>query len=210
MCDVGSVSQWLEQLRGGDDEAARLLWERYYARLIRLAKAKLDSFPRRSFDEQDIAAKALGDCFRSLQEGRYPELRDRSDLWRMLIRIAENEGRTQIRREMRDKRGSGGVKGDSALSSKDDLDGRQGFDQLAASAPSPEFLAEMAESTGRLLGLLSQSEKHRQYQLQQIALWKLEGYTNAEIAQRLDEEVATRTVERRLDLIRAIWSQEPA
>ena len=39
--------------------------------------------------------------------------------------------------------------------------------------------------------------------LRQIALWKLEGYTNSEIAQQL--ECTLRTVERKLERIRAYW-----
>jgi DNA-binding CsgD family transcriptional regulator len=39
--------------------------------------------------------------------------------------------------------------------------------------------------------------------LRQIALWKLAGYTNAEIATQLD--CTLRTVERKLERIRAHW-----
>ena len=39
--------------------------------------------------------------------------------------------------------------------------------------------------------------------LRQIALWKLEGHTNAEIAAQLD--CTLRTVERKLERIRAYW-----
>ena len=206
MSDPGSVSQWIDELRGGDEDAAAHLWERYYSQLVRLAKARLDSFPRRSFDEHDIVNKALYDCFQSIQEGRYPELRDRDDLWRMLIRITENESITRVRREIRDKRGRGEVRGDSALSNEEDTGGQQGFDQLKGSGPTPEFAAEMFESCGRWLDVLSQTKKQRQYRLQQIALWKLAGYNNEEIAEFL--EISTRSVERRLGWIREIWSQE--
>ena len=41
--------------------------------------------------------------------------------------------------------------------------------------------------------------------LRQIALWKLEGYTNPEIAAKLDCTV--RTVERKLERIRAYWEK---
>ena len=40
-------------------------------------------------------------------------------------------------------------------------------------------------------------------QLRQIALWRLEGYTNREIADRLD--CTERSVERRLERIRSKW-----
>jgi DNA-directed RNA polymerase specialized sigma24 family protein len=42
--------------------------------------------------------------------------------------------------------------------------------------------------------------------LRQVALLKLEGYENAEIAARLN--CALRTVERKLNLIRALWAEE--
>ncbi len=41
MPDAGSVSQWLLGLKGGDSVAAQKLWERYYHRLVSLARAKL-------------------------------------------------------------------------------------------------------------------------------------------------------------------------
>jgi DNA-directed RNA polymerase specialized sigma24 family protein len=40
--------------------------------------------------------------------------------------------------------------------------------------------------------------------LERIAMWKLDGLTNSEIAERLG--CVTRTVERRLDLIRKVWA----
>jgi DNA-directed RNA polymerase specialized sigma24 family protein len=43
-------------------------------------------------------------------------------------------------------------------------------------------------------------------ELRAIALAKLEGYTNAEIAAR--QECALATVERRLMTIRAVWKEE--
>jgi DNA-directed RNA polymerase specialized sigma24 family protein len=40
-------------------------------------------------------------------------------------------------------------------------------------------------------------------ELRQIALWRLEGYTNREVADRLD--CTERSVERRLERIRSRW-----
>jgi DNA-directed RNA polymerase specialized sigma24 family protein len=42
--------------------------------------------------------------------------------------------------------------------------------------------------------------------LRQIALWKMEGYTNEEIADRL--KVTCRSVERKLRRIREAWAEE--
>jgi len=72
--------------------------------------------------------------------------------------------------------------------------------QLVAQEPTPEFAAMVAEETRRLLGRLEDE------QLRQIALDRMEGYTTDEIAERLG--CARRTVARRLDLIRQLWSDE--
>ena len=42
-------------LCAGDPQAARELWDGYYERLVRLARRALGSFPRRVFDEEDVA-----------------------------------------------------------------------------------------------------------------------------------------------------------
>ena len=57
-----------------------------------------------------------------------------------------------------------------------------------------------ADECRRLLDLLDEPE------LQQIALWKVEGQTNDEIATRLN--CVPRTVERKLGRIRALWKDE--
>ena len=41
------VTCWLRQLETGDQEAARLLWQRYYRELVELARARLGTMPRR-------------------------------------------------------------------------------------------------------------------------------------------------------------------
>ena len=38
--DGGSVTRWIGGLRAGDGEAAQALWERYFDRLVRLARKR--------------------------------------------------------------------------------------------------------------------------------------------------------------------------
>ena len=73
--------------------------------------------------------------------------------------------------------------------------------QVAGAEPTPEFAAQMAEDFAQRLATLGE-----QPQLQQIACDKMAGYTNAEIAERLD--CSLRSVERQLNLIRKIWTSE--
>jgi DNA-directed RNA polymerase specialized sigma24 family protein len=64
--------------------------------------------------------------------------------------------------------------------------------------PDPRFAAMVVEETRILLDRLDDD------QLRRIALDRMAGFTTDEIAERLD--CARRTVARRLDLIRRIWS----
>ena len=79
--------------------------------------------------------------------------------------------------------------------------GSPGIAQVAGAEPTPEFAAQLAEDFAqRLAALGGRSE------LQQIACDRMAGFTNAEIAQRLGCSV--RSVERQLNLIRKIWTQD--
>ena len=60
----------------------------------------------------------------------------------------------------------------------------------------------MAEDYQRLLGRLDEAE------LRSVALWKVEGYTNEEIAEKLG--CVVRSVERKLQRIRILWAEAVA
>jgi hypothetical protein len=69
MSSEGSVTHWLARLQAGEDEAARLLWDRYFQRLVGLARKRLQGTPFRSADE-DVALSAFDSFCRAAQEGR--------------------------------------------------------------------------------------------------------------------------------------------
>jgi DNA-directed RNA polymerase specialized sigma24 family protein len=60
--------------------------------------------------------------------------------------------------------------------------------------------AQVADECRRLLELLGDAT------LRSVAVWKMEGYTNAEIADKLG--CVPVTVERKLQLIRRVWANE--
>ena len=57
----GSVTRWIGALKAGDGAAAQPLWERYFARLVQLARAKLRATGKGSpiEDEEDAALSAF-------------------------------------------------------------------------------------------------------------------------------------------------------
>ena len=74
------------------------------------------------------------------------------------------------------------------------------WEQVASREPTPELAAQVADGCRRLLARLDDAA------LPALALGKMEGYTNHELAARLGYGV--RTVERKLRLIRTLWKEE--
>lgn len=203
--DQGSITRWIGDLKAGDDAAAQPLWERYFARLVTLARAKLRATRRPSpvEDEEDAALSAFNSFCAGAARGRFPQLSDRDDLWRLLVVITARKACAQVQRRTRQKRGGGRVLDEAAIPGGggpiDDSAAVAGFEVVAGSDPTPEFAAMVAEEYRRLLDALDDDG------LRQVALDRMAGYTNDEIAARLG--CALRTVARRVELIRKIWSE---
>jgi len=183
------ITVWLKGLARGDELASQRIWERYCQQLIDLARKKLGHAGRRAADEEDVALSAFNSFCQGAVAGRFPRLDDRHDLWRLLVTITARKAMRQIRDARRQKRGGAAVRGESAM--------HAGIGQVLGREPTPELAAQMAEQTQYLLDLLDDDP------LRLIALLKLEGYTNEEIAQSLD--CSLRTVKRRLASIRQQW-----
>jgi DNA-directed RNA polymerase specialized sigma24 family protein len=198
----GSITRWLGDLKEGDQAAAQPLWERYFARLVVVARGKLKRMRRTTADEdeEDAALSAFNSFCVGAVHGRFPKLADREDLWRLLVVITARKAIAQAQRQGRQKRGSGRIVDEAMLFGNDfDPSDRSlaGLERIAAAGPTPEFAAMMAEECQRLLAALDDNE------LRQVAISRMEGYNNDEIADQLG--CARRTVARRLDLIRQTW-----
>src|SRR5262249_2540681 len=193
-----SVSQWLRRLQDGDLAAAQQLWERYFQRLVGLARKKLEGLPRRSADEEDVALSAFDSFCRGAGPGRFSQLHDRANRWPLLVTITARQAYPLVLREGRQKRGGNAILDEAALASLAGAGSCEvGLEQLLDREPTPEFAAQLAEEYERLLATLPDAE------LRSVAQWKLEGYTNEEIAGKLD--CALRSVERKLKVIRTLW-----
>src|SRR5438105_13852417 len=99
MSSAASVTQWIQQLRAGDQAAARQLLEGYFQRLVGLARKKVQHARRRAWDEEDVAQNALHSFFRGVQGGRFPKLADRNNLWRLLAEITVHKALKMLRHE---------------------------------------------------------------------------------------------------------------
>lgn len=185
--DHESVTHWLRQLAAEDDSAAQQrLWNRYFARLTALARARLAGAPQRVADEEDVVLSVFKSFFSAAKAGRFPALHDRTGLWPLLVQITARKAINQVKRQQAKKR-SGGVEAGENVA------------LLAGDEPTPEFAAEVAEQVDRMLRQLDD-------ELQKIATMKLEGFTNAEIAGEFG--IVERSVVRKLARIRLIWGSE--
>lgn len=181
----GSVSHWLIDLREGDSLAAQQLWNRYFAQLVPIAKARLARLTRDQSGE-DIALSAMKSLMIGIQDNRYPQLDDRDGLWPLLVTITARKAISEQRRQLTDKR---------TPNRECRIDDVQ---EYVGTEPTPEFAVEVADELERLAEGLADSD------LKRIVELKLGGYTNDEIA--TDLGCTSRTITRKLSRIREEWA----
>lgn len=195
-----AITQLILQLKDGDESAVDQLWERYFDRLVALARSRLKSQPRRVADEEDVAVSVFKSLWHGSIRGHFPKLTNRDDLWRLILTITKQKVVDEIRRIKAIKRGGGEVRGDSIFTNVGESNGSAGFDHVADDEPDPEFVVLLDEQLAQLLSRL------RDDSLRSVAVWRMEGESNAEIAAKLG--LGERSVERKLQLIREQWSSE--
>jgi DNA-directed RNA polymerase specialized sigma24 family protein len=195
-----SVSLLIEKFKASDravfQEAAVKLWQRYAMDLLVIARRRLERAGIRHRESEDDVLQSV---YRVLASGDTPEkykgLNNREDLWKLLVTITHRRVSNKIKRHRAASRNAalewkpapGGGGDDASL-----------IDHAPARSPSPDDDVISLMEVGRLLAMLDDP-------LRQIALWKLDGYTNEEIAGPSMMDCAVRTVERKLQRIRGIW-----
>jgi len=186
----GSITRWINDLRRGDDAAAGELWAAYFARMVAVAGRKLTAAGRAA-DDEDAALSAFKSFCLGAKAGRFPQLTDRGNLWPLLLALTAHKCVDQVRHATRLKRG--GPAGNVAAD----------LDLVTSREPTPELLAEVNE---RLVALLDRLDRTGDPALRRIAVWKLEGESTDDIAERLG--CSRRTVERKLAVVELVWDRE--
>ncbi len=199
MSQGDSVTLWLDGLKAGGDDPIQRLWDRYFDRLVRLAGTRLPGHARRAIDEEDVALSAFQSFCDRARKGQFPELANRDDLWRVLFAITVRKAIGAVRHQTRKKRGGGHVLGESALGQGEQAQVAN-LAQYLSREPTPDDAAELTDQLDTLMARLNDET------LRVIALKKLQGMTSEEIARSL--QVSARTVDRKLQLIRAMWAEE--
>ena len=197
MANSHSVTEWIKNLRGGHESAAQKLWNHFHEKLIYLVRKRMQSTQKTTGDESDVVLEVFDGCFRALKQGKYPKIDNRNDLWRLLAVIAERRAIDQIRRNTK---GIDGTRANTSFTLVSDSSSViDGIKKIACKEPTPEFAAIFEERLKKLLGLLQEREAN-------VAILKLQRYSNGEIAEKIGRAIPT--VERCLKTIRKKWENE--
>ena len=195
MSDSNNVSHWIDLVKYGDSAAANRIWQHYFERLVQSVRRRLLGQNRAVTDKEDIVLSVFDSFYAAAEKGRSPDLSDREDLWQLLLRMSARKVIDKRRHDLRQRRG-----GDVEICSLDDHGDNESIIEAIGDEPSPEMVLMMNESVEQFFSHLGVGH------LRDLAGAKLEGYSNAELAQRL--QCSERTSERRLHLIREKCKQE--
>ncbi len=142
----------------------------------------MSTLPRAIYDEEDAALSTFRVLCQKLQAGEYPGLADGEELWSLMLRILVRKVNRRAVYENAQKRSptiaTAGQHSESA-------------------EPAVSESAVVAEECEHLFRELNDPD------LEQLVLWKLDGYTNEEIAEMTDR--ARSTIQRMLRLVRKVW-----
>lgn len=190
-----SVTRFIEGLKADDPQAAGQIWQRFFDRLLPLARARLRGLNDKTVDEEDILVSVFDRFFQAAADQRFAELNDRDDLWQILIMLTDRRVAEQYRKSGAQKRG-----GDHVRRLDDLAAPGQDLRELADGDPDPRFVAAFNDSLAFALRQLV-DDKARE-----VALLRLEGFENQEIADRL--QISLSSVERKLRVVREMWQEE--
>ncbi|MEM8710571.1 MAG: ECF-type sigma factor [Planctomycetota bacterium] len=185
MTAENSVTSWIRALKGGDDDAAALIWARFFDRVCGLARNRLRDLPTTASDPEDVALSAMNALCRGARDGRFRSLEDRSDLWDVIAMITIRkaiDARRKVHRSP-DLRGGGAISLDS-IADPESLDSA--------------YVSDRCTTGEELLALLDD-------ELRPVALLRLEGYSNEEIGEHIGRSEPT--VRRYLRRIRLTWQE---
>lgn len=185
-----SESAWLLQLKQGDSDSLAEVWKRFHDQLTLAAQARLESVPQSTADADDIVVSVFESVWRASKAGRLQSLQNCDELLWWLLKTVHRKSVDHVRRESAQKRSNGVPPGSLDETVIQPIDG----------SPSSEYLAILKEQYEQALNVLPDQL------LRQIAVLRMEGYTNVEICELLD--VAPATVTRKARRIRAIWDDE--
>lgn len=171
----GSITEAILALGNSDSDAVQKLWDRYFQKLCGFVEGQMYQRHKRHFSADQLAADAFREIAAGLQKNAFNSVRNRDELWQMLMLIASRRTISAGIRQDRLIRGGGNVHGESVFGSG----GMENLIDFLERDPGPEEWSELQE----LKNLLHQrlpTDLHRR-----IADLRLALYSVAEIAEQV-------------------------
>ena len=100
--ETGSVTDWLHSLEKDDSEAVQHLWDRYFEKLVELARHRAN---RKSSDGESIASSVFASLWRGAKAGRFRTVQNRDELWWLLLKLTRMKISDDVREQTAQKRG---------------------------------------------------------------------------------------------------------
>jgi DNA-directed RNA polymerase specialized sigma24 family protein len=179
MSSAGFVTELISQVKAGDPVAAQKLWDLFSPRVLGLVNKKLRLHGPGLAEPEEVVLSVLASFFVGARRGQFTQLHDRADLWNLLAAITRNKVVDVLARQAR---------------------------QPSCFCADLDKVLDTKSSLDLHLVVTEQLDRLGDSRLRSIVVWKLEGYTEVEIAGLLGCSV--RTVERKVRLIRSIWTEK--
>jgi RNA polymerase sigma-70 factor, ECF subfamily len=168
------------RLQDGDPRGAEALFQRYAARLARLAEQHLNRKLAGRLDGEDVVQSVFRTFFRHYARGDF-QIDNSAEIWRLLVTLTLRKARAQARRHLAGKRDAAAeAPHPSALA------------EPAGQEPGPAEAAELVDQIESLLRGLPDLYCH-------VLEKRLQGHAVADIAEQLS--VSRQTIYRALELL---------
>jgi RNA polymerase sigma-70 factor (ECF subfamily) len=174
-----------------DERAARELYDRYVDRLIGLARRRISQRLASRVDPEDIVQSVFRTFFGRLKAGQF-HINDQDDLCKLLMRITVHKTLRQIAFHKAGKR-------DPSHETGQEDEAQERLLELLDRDPSPEAEVAFLDQLEHFMNGLGTQER-------QILELRLQGYSNEEIAEKLD--IYDRKIRRVVERIRGKAERE--
>jgi RNA polymerase sigma factor (sigma-70 family) len=181
------VNRW----KAGDERAAKELFDTYVDRLMALARRRISQRLASRVDPEDIVQSVFRTFFGRVKAGKF-QFQDQDDLCKLLVRITINKTMRQVDFHTAAKRNPG-------QETRQSDEAYDHLPELLAGEPSPEVTVAFLDQLEHFLGELRPQER-------QILEMRMQGYSNEEIAAKLD--IYDRKIRRVMEHIREVAEEE--
>jgi len=177
--------------RGGDEAAARKLFDTYVERLVALARRRISQRLAARVDPEDVVQSVFRTFFHRVKEGQF-SINDEDDLCKLLMRITVHKTLRQVAFHKAAKRNLG-------LEVDQGPDPQERLQELLGREPTTEDAVAFLDQLEHFLNRLRPQDR-------QILEMRLQGYSNEEIADKLG--IYDRKIRRVIERIRGLAEQE--